>query len=90
VEAAHIRPVAAHGPDSRRNGIALSRTLHWLFDRGIVSMENDGRILKADALIPPAVAGILRPEGYARVPDRALDRPHPEFLRWHRENVFQG
>lgn len=34
VQAAHIRPVADGGPDSVRNGLALSGTIHWMFDRG--------------------------------------------------------
>ena len=29
-----------HGPDSIRNGLALSRTFHWLFDRGIISIAD--------------------------------------------------
>lgn len=35
VAAAHIRPVEANGPDIVSNGIALSGTVHWMFDRGI-------------------------------------------------------
>jgi putative restriction endonuclease len=34
VEAAHIRPVEANGPDTVQNGLALSGTVHWMFDRG--------------------------------------------------------
>jgi len=37
VQAAHIRPVQHKGPDSVRNGIALSATFHWMFDRGLIS-----------------------------------------------------
>lgn len=39
IEAAHIRPVGNNhnGPDSVRNGIALLRTMHWMFDRGVIS-----------------------------------------------------
>jgi putative restriction endonuclease len=33
VQAAHIRPVEQDGPDTIRNGIALTGTAHWLFDR---------------------------------------------------------
>ena len=36
VQAAHIRPVAHRGPDSIRNGLALSGTIHWMFDRGLI------------------------------------------------------
>ena len=37
VAAAHIRPVEANGPDIISNGIALSATAHWMFDRGLIS-----------------------------------------------------
>lgn len=36
VEAAHIRPVEHDGPDIVSNGLALSGTAHWMFDRGLV------------------------------------------------------
>ena len=52
IEAAHIRAVQEKGPESPRNGIALTRTVHWLFDRHLVALEEDGRILQADKLIP--------------------------------------
>jgi putative restriction endonuclease len=44
VEAAHIVPVEAAGPDTVRNGLALSGTVHWMFDRGLVSVDDDGKI----------------------------------------------
>ena len=39
VEAAHIRPVEANGPDIVSNGLALSGTAHWMFDRGLISLS---------------------------------------------------
>ena len=41
VQAAHIRSVADNGPDSVRNGLALSGTIHWMFDRGLLSVADD-------------------------------------------------
>lgn len=41
VEAAHIRPVAANGPDIINNGVPLSGTVHWMFDRGLITFEDD-------------------------------------------------
>ena len=35
VDAAHIRPVEKNGPDIVSNGLALSGTAHWMFDRGV-------------------------------------------------------
>lgn len=89
VDAAHIRAVEERGPDSPRNGIALSKTVHWMFDRGIVSLEDDGRILTAKKLIPEQLRGVFNRDGYARLPDKATLQPHPQFLRFHRER-FKG
>ena len=47
VQAAHIRPVAEGGPDTVRNGIALCGTAHWMFDRGLVSVDDAYSILVA-------------------------------------------
>lgn len=89
VQAAHIKPVARAGPDSVRNGLALSGTLHWMFDRGLISVDDDFRIIRADA-VPEDVARLIRPEARLLLPEEAALRPHPSFLRFHREHVFKG
>lgn len=87
VEAAHIIPVEHGGSDSVRNGLALSGTLHWMFDRGLISVNDDHSILVSHNKVPgDVVRRLIRP---SLIPP--LDRahwPHPENLRWHRENVF--
>jgi len=45
VQAAHIKPVEHHGPDIVTNGIALSGTAHWMFDRGLISLSDDLDVL---------------------------------------------
>ncbi|MEO0509075.1 MAG: HNH endonuclease [Verrucomicrobiota bacterium] len=90
VEAAHIRAVEDNGPDSPRNGLALGQTIHWLFDKGVLSLEDDGKILKAGRLVPEKVNALLHTDGYARLPERAQLQPHKQFLRFHRENRFLG
>ncbi len=89
VQAAHIKPVADEGPDSVRNGLALSGTLHWMFDRGLISIDDDYRILRARG-VPEDVARLIRPEAQLFVPGDETLRPHPAFLRFHRESVFKG
>lgn len=89
-EAAHIRPVEENGPDLLNNGIALSGTVHWLFDRGLISIADDLKILVSrQANDPAAVHGMLNPNGYLNAPVRASDRPHPAFLAWHRQHRFK-
>lgn len=90
VQAAHIRPVAAGGSDSVRNGLALSGTVHWMFDRGLVSVDDDFTILVAKARLPDTVVRLLRDDRTLAVPGRPEIRPHPVHLRYHRENIFKG
>lgn len=90
IEAAHIKPVSEEGPDSSRNGIALSRTVHWMFDRGIISLEDNGTILLVKKLVPDQLRRILNPEGRIIFPKERFVAPHPIFLRFHRENIFKG
>lgn len=90
VEAAHIRPVEENGPDILSNGIALSGTAHWMFDRGLISVADDLRILVSRQVNDPdAVYSIMNENGNLIPPNRAVDRPHPQFLNWHRENRFK-
>ena len=89
VQAAHIRPVEAGGSDAVRNGLALSGTLHWMFDRGLISVAEDDAILVSHNKVPPEVVKRLLPaSGRLIRPRDERDRPHPANLRWHRENVF--
>jgi putative restriction endonuclease len=90
MEAAHIRPVADDGPDSIRNGVALSRTAHWLFDRGLIAIDDDFKLLKADKLLPEGAQRLFDPSGYVTVPEIRQLQPHAEFLRYHRETYFKG
>lgn len=90
IEAAHVRSVEDNGPDSIRNGVAMSRTLHWSFDHGIISLEDDGRILIARGLLPEPLCSLMNRDGYAHLPDNPVLRPHPQFLGFHRENRFRG
>jgi putative restriction endonuclease len=89
IEAAHIRPVAAHGPDSPRNGLALSRTVHWMFDRGILSIGENNEILTVKRLIPDQVQRILNEDGRIILPSSSAFAPHSAFTRYHREKIFK-
>jgi putative restriction endonuclease len=88
VEAAHIKPVSLKGPDSVRNGIALCRTLHWMFDRGLVSVSNSGDIL-VKPIVPDQVQQLFNRDGKIRMPSTRTSAPHPEFLKFHREVIYE-
>jgi putative restriction endonuclease len=64
VEAAHIKPVEAKGPDIVSNGLALSGTAHWMFDRGLISIADDMRILVSRHVNDPdSVASMINRTG---------------------------
>ncbi len=86
VQAAHIMSVEARGPDTAANGIALSGTVHWMFDRGLIGLSDRGDILlsrKINDLI--GVERLIHPDRKARLPANENARPHPRYLAWHRE-----
>lgn len=91
VDAAHIKPVrdGHNGPDSVRNGLALSKTVHWMFDRGLLSVDEDHKILTARSLVPEPIRRLLNPEGVVRVPSAEHLRPHASYLDYHRNNIFK-
>jgi len=91
VEAAHIKSVEAKGPDVVQNGLALSGTVHWMFDRGLLSLADDGQILLSNHINDvDGVRKILNSTGRARFPDAQAEQPDVAFVRWHREHCFKG
>lgn len=90
VEAAHIKPVEHEGPDIVSNGIALSGTAHWMFDRGLLSVDDKyGILISRHVNDIGAVTGLLNKDQRLLLPERIQERPHPHFLNWHREHCFK-
>lgn len=90
VQAAHIRPVERGGPDIVTNGIALSGTVHWMFDRGLISLNDDLEILiSRQANDSDSIRAMINRSRFANFPVRERDRPHPSFLAWHRAYCFK-
>jgi len=89
VEAAHVVPVTQGGSDDVRNGLSLSRTFHWAFDRGLFGIKADRTVyiprrvkeLPGNAFLKQFVGSSIAS------PQTDRFRVHEEALRWHRENV---
>jgi putative restriction endonuclease len=90
VQAAHIKPVEAHGPDSINNGIALSGTAHWMFDRGLISLSDDLTVMVSRQVNDvESVWSLVNKSRRATLPRDPASRPHPADLAWHREHYFK-
>ena len=92
VQAAHIRPVSDQGPDSVRNGLALSGTVHWMFDRGLISIGDppDYPILFSRHGLADNVARLFNPDMLLRRPADQRFWPAPAYTEFHRSQVFKG
>lgn len=90
VQAAHIRPVKHQGPDSVRNGLALSGTAHWMFDRGLISIGDppDYPLLLPREGLPENVKRLLNADGRLRRPHEQRFWPAPSYLEFHRKQIF--
>jgi len=90
VEAAHIKPWNRYKDDEVPNGMALCRLCHWAFDEGMMSVDNDYRVLiSRQAWASPNSAGILLTLSNRPIHHPATDALWPDLARlaWHRQNI---
>lgn len=92
LEAAHIVPWGAGGPNEVSNGVFLRSDLHRLFDRGYVTFDEDSRFVVSHLLKDEWQNGktyyALHGE-QAAFPEADAESPSAERLAWHREEVFR-
>lgn len=90
-QAAHILPVALGGPDIVQNGLALSGTAHWLFDRHLISLTDDYRLLVSHNKVPSELRGLFaRHMDRIHLPGDSRLWPHPGYLARHRQAFSDG
>lgn len=90
-QAAHIIGKEANGTDDPRNGLALSHTAHWAFDRGLYTISDQFEIVvhpKAHSADNQNFELLKLDRQKILLPSDDSNLPHPDALRWHRENVF--
>lgn len=93
LEAAHIKWHQANGPDVIENGIALCSLHHKLFDLGAFTFETDRQVLVSERAHGTGQFDqlLLRHHGQSiSAPLRVEQGPNPEFIGWHRSEVFKA
>ncbi len=92
LEAAHIKPYSKEGPHSINNGLLLRKDLHTLFDKGYITIDEDLHVEVSKRIKEYYGNGreyyAYHGKKLAAIPDTMYERPDPNFLRWHNENVF--
>jgi putative restriction endonuclease len=89
-QAAHIWSVQAGGPDVVQNGIALSATAHWLFDRHLISLTDDYGLLISHNRVPSQLRPLFNNqlERIHLPKDKSL-WPHLPYVQKHR-SAYMG
>ena len=90
VDACHIKPFAVGFDNTLTNGIALCPNLHRAFDRGLLAVDDDYRVIASGAFVENAQS----PYSLSQVAGVALllpphHLPSLEAFAWHRQHVFQ-
>ncbi|SDJ86160.1 HNH endonuclease [Sediminibacillus albus] len=86
--ASHIKPWSKSNNQERldvNNGLLLCPNHDYLFDKGYISFDDDGRILISSTLGGPTKTFMNLYEDM-RI---QFDLHQLEFIRWHRENLYE-
>jgi HNH endonuclease len=90
-DGAHIIGKDVRGTDDPRNGIALSKSAHWAFDRGIFTVSDQYEVIVNSKISSASVAQFPALELDRRkilLPKDSCYWPHPDALAWHKEQKF--
>ncbi len=92
IDACHIIPFSVGQDDKVTNGIALCPNMHRVFDRGLISISTDYKILVSQQIYEDEGHGYslgrLKNKIIA-LPQTKQYWPSKESLEWHREKVFK-
>ncbi|HNY02557.1 MAG TPA: HNH endonuclease [Bacteroidales bacterium] len=94
LESAHIKPYAICGINDTNNGLLLRADLHKLFDSGYITVTDKFTVEISRRIKEEFENGrdYYRYHGKSleSLPGNSPDRPNPEYLRWHNENLFKS
>ncbi len=91
IDACHIVPFSESYDDTVTNGIALCPNLHRAFDRGLISIDGDYKVLLSKNFIEYESNFSLKQFEGVKISLPEYDRyfPSKENLSWHNENIFK-
>ena len=92
VDACHIVPFSVSHNDTISNGISLSPNLHRAFDRGLITLNENYRVVISKSFTEYPSENMLKLlEGkQILLPKDNKHYPSTENLKWHNDNVFKN
>lgn len=92
VEACHIVPISVAGDDKVTNGIALCPNLHTAFDRGMIGVDEQLRVVVSPSLADNVASPYNLKQFHGqrfRLPFGEVHYPKMESFRWHMRERFR-
>ena len=98
IVASHIKPWAASSNRERRdprNGVAACPTHDAAFDKGLITVNGGLRVHRSRRLQTSVAMDVGVEHNFGRSLHEVLalpsgiEPPHPNYLRWHHERIFQ-
>lgn len=86
LEAAHIKPKSHGGLFLPNNGMALCRDLHWAFDKGFFTLDDDLCVVVHPEITSEYLNSFNGKK--IRVPSNPFFAPDLDNVHYHRENVY--
>ncbi|MBK5449110.1 HNH endonuclease [Bacillus sp. TH22] len=86
LEAAHIKPKSHDGSYRPNNGLALSRDIHWAFDKGFFTLNDDYTLKVHPSIESDFLQNYNGKQIY--IPEEDFFKPSIESIHYHRDNVF--
>jgi len=92
IDAAHIHQFSESRNNDPKNGIALCKNAHWMFDQGLWSLDDDYRVIVAHSAFDEDTRDQKSMRDFhglrIALPSNAKLWPDPQHLAWHREYKF--
>ncbi len=91
-DAAHIMPFHISQNDDVRNGISLCKLHHWAFDKGLLSLSKNYKVIVSELMSDRRPTEWMLTELRDKsilLPEHELLYPAQEVLAWHREEVLR-
>ena len=91
IDACHIVPFSNSYDDTITNGIALCPNLHRAFDRGLISIDENYKVIISNSFIENDTNYSIRKYNGITILLPKSDKyfPKKENFEWHRLNVFR-
>lgn len=92
IDACHIIPFRLEHDDTIGNGIALCPNMHRAFDGGLITINDEYRVIVSDKFVENSCSSYsLRQYNNKELilPQNTSFHPRKEVLRWHKEHVFE-